>query len=283
MLAEAGRRLRSGRLELAFAADSDRRTYLKRQHAGYPFHVCRVLYQDEDRPGLATIYVQSCSGGVYEDDRLDMILSAAEGAEAHVSTQAATVVHSMPSGSACLRVTIQCASGSYLEYLPDPQILFPRSHCNSKIAVRLDGDAVALIADAFLCHDPDGHGETFSAYASEIMVENAAGKALAIDRLRVDGQAFRDTCPGISGSYTAQGTVIVAGLALDARAVAKALRDIRFNQDDAAIGSSELPNSAGLLVRVLAADGSALKRAMYRAWCASRLALKGSLPAERRK
>ena len=79
MLAGAGRRLLTGRLELAFAADADRRTYLERQYAGYPFHVCRALYQDRDRPGLATIYVQSCSGGVYEDDRLDVTLGARRG------------------------------------------------------------------------------------------------------------------------------------------------------------------------------------------------------------
>lgn len=47
--------------------------------------------------------------------------------------------------------------------------------------------------------------------------------------------------------------------------------------------SSVLPNSAGILVRVLAADGAALKLALHQAWCAARLALKGSVPVERRK
>ena len=101
-------------------------SYLQRQYASYPFHVCRVHYHDKDHPGLATLYVQSCSGGIYEDDRLDLMLATARGAEAHVSTQAATVVHSMPSGSASQRVRIQCEGGSYLEYLPDPQILVSR-------------------------------------------------------------------------------------------------------------------------------------------------------------
>jgi hypothetical protein len=38
-----------------------------------------------------------------------------------------------------------------------------------------------------------------------------------------------------------------------------------------------------MLVRVLAADGAALKLALHQAWCASRLALKGAVPQERRK
>ncbi len=273
----------SGRLDLAFAADGDGRTYLQRQYASYPFHVCRVHYHDKDHPGLATLYVQSCSGGIYEDDRLDVTLSTAQGAEAYVSTQAATVVHSMPSGSASQRVRIESETGSYLEYLPDPQILFPGSRCRSEIAVRLSGNAVAVVSDAFLCHDPAGRNEKFSAYFSEILVGNDAGKTLAVDRLKIDGQAFRESCPGTSGSFAAQATTIIAGLDFASRAVLGELQKIKLDRDVAVIGFSQLPNSAGVLVRVLAADGAALKCALHQAWCAARLALKGSVPQERRK
>jgi urease accessory protein len=279
----AGRRLVSGRLDLAFAADGDGRTYLQRQYASYPFHVCRVHYHDKDHAGLATLYVQSCSGGIYEDDRLDVTLAAAEGAEAYVSTQAATVVHSMPSGSASQRVRILCESGSYLEYLPDPQILFPGSRFRSEIAVRLSGNAVAVLSDAFLCHDPAGRNEMFSAYFSEIVVENEAGKTLAVDRLKINGQAFRDSCPGTSGSFAAQGTMIIAGLDFASRAVADELQTIKLDRDEAVIGSTQLPKSAGILVRVLTKDGSSLNRVLHMAWCAARFSLKGSLPAPRRK
>ena len=281
--ASSGRRLASGRLDLAFVADSDARTYLQRQYASYPFHVCRVHYHDKDHPGLATPYVQSCSGGIYEDDRLDLALATAQGAEANVSTQAATVVHSMPSGSATQQVRIQCEGGSYLEYLPDPQILFPGSRCRSEIAVRLGGDAVALVSDSFLTHDPSGRDGKFASYFNEIVVEDETGRALAIDRLKVDGRAFRDSCPGISGRFKAQGTMIVAGLDFSASAVAGELHKVRLDREVAAIGCSQLPNSAGLLVRVLAADGAALKLALHQVWCAARLALKGSRPVERRK
>jgi urease accessory protein len=279
----SGRRLVAGRLDLGFAADAGGRTYLARQYAGYPFHVCRVLYQDENPAGMATLYLQSCSGGVYEDDRLDIRLETAEGAEAHVSTQGPTIVHTMPSGRASLAARIDCAPGSYLEYLPDPQILFPRSRCGSRIEVSLSGDAVALVADSFLSHDPGGKDETFFNYASEIVIENESGKALAIDRLRVDGCDFHDGNPGISGSYAAQGTMIVAGLALPAPSLAEALRGIALDRNEAAVGVSDLPKSAGLIVRVLASDGAALKRAMSGAWCTVRIVLKGAAPLERRK
>jgi urease accessory protein len=277
------RRLVSSRLDLEFAADTDRRTYLRRQYARYPFHVCRVQYQDLGHPGLATLYIQSCSGGLYEDDHLDLALSAAEKAEAHVSTQAATVVHGMPGGSARQRVHIHCENRSYLEYLPDPQILFPGSRCRSEIIVRLCGNAVAVVSDSFLRHDPSGRDEMFSAYFTEIVIENGPGKILAIDRLKIDGQAFHDPCPGVSGSFAAQGTMIIASLDFASRAVADELQKIKFDRDEAVIGSSRLPKSAGILVRVLTKDGAALKRVMHMVWRAVRFSLKGSLPAARRK
>jgi urease accessory protein len=206
-----------------------------------------------------------------------------EHAEAHVSTQSATVVHSMPTGSAEQRVRIQCESGSYLEYLPDPQILFPGSSCRSAISVRLCEHAIAVVSDSLLQHDPTGKDGMFSTYFSEIVIENAAGEALAIDRLQIDGLAFQASRPGISASFKAQGTLVIAGLDFASRAVADELQKINLDRDEAVIGSSQLPKSAGILVRVLTKDGSALKRVMHMVWCAVRFSLKGSLPSARRK
>jgi len=279
----SGRRLVSGRLDLAFAVDADGRSFLRRQYASYPFHVCRPQFQDRSHPGLATLYLQSCSGGLYEDDRLDVSIAVGQGAEAHVSTQAATVVHSMPKGHAEQTVCLRSEAGAYLEYLPDPQILFPGSRCRSALRVAVGGDGVALVSDSFLQHDPEGGEGSFSAYSSEMVVETADGQVLAIDRLNVDGGAFQGKQPGVSGAFAAQGTLVVAGRSLPVAGIADELRRISLDCAEAAIGASQLPKSAGILVRVLAADGAALKRAMHLAWGAARLALKGSSPAERRK
>ena len=200
-----GRRLVSGRLDLAFGADADGRSFLRRQYASYPFHVCRPQFQDRTLPGLATLYLQSCSGGLYEDDRLDVGIAMGHGAEAHVSTQAATVVHTMPNGHAEQTVRLRAEAGSYLEYLPDPQILFPGSRCRSTISVALGGDGIAVVSDSFLQHDPTGKDGTFAAYCSEIVIGTADGEVLAIDRLKVDGGAFQAKQPGVSGVFAAQG------------------------------------------------------------------------------
>jgi urease accessory protein len=279
----AGRKVVSGRLELDFAADANGRTYLRRQYAGYPFHVCRTQFQDAALPGLATLYIQSSSGGVYEDDRLVLSISVGEGAQAHVTTQAATIVHGMPRGRAEQRVTLECQRASYVEYLPDPQILFPGSTFFSRLAVRIGGNATALVSDCFLQHDPEGKGGQFFDYLSEIVLEGPHGKPLAIDRLHVSGNLLEQQIPGVMGVFVGQGTVVVAGNSDSSDAMLEALCKIDFANREAVIGCTRLPNSAGILVRLLAADGAALRRAMHVVWCAIRVARGGDLPTERRK
>lgn len=283
LVASESNRLACGRLELEFAADADGRSYLKRQFAGYPFHVCRASYQDDDIPGFATLYVQSCSGGIYENDRLAISVTAADNAQAHISTQAPTVVHSMPSGTASQSVAIHCKGDSYLEYLPDPQILFPESRFSSHIKVRLGGNAIVVISDSLLCHDPDGRGATFSDYLNEIVIADELNATLAIDRLKVDGDTFRELSIGALGRYKAQATMIIAGLNLTSTEIVLGLNKIRLDRDAGVIGTSHLPHSAGLLVRILATNGSELERSMHATWCVVRRALKGTTPRKRRK
>ena len=77
--------------------------------------------------------------------------------------------------------------------------------------------------------------------------------------------------------------MIIAGLDFASRAVADEVQKIKLDRDEAVIGSSQLPKSVGILVRVLTKDGSSLNRVLHMAWCAARLSLKGSQPAVRRK
>ncbi len=76
-----------------FAELAGGRTMLRRQHVGYPFHITRAFHLDRMRPDLATLYLQSTSGGLYAADRLELDLTVGAGAALHLTTQASTVVH----------------------------------------------------------------------------------------------------------------------------------------------------------------------------------------------
>jgi urease accessory protein len=66
------------------------RTMLRRQHVGYPLHVTRPFYLDRPRPDLATLYLQSASGGLYAGDRLTLDLVAGDNTALNLTTQAST-------------------------------------------------------------------------------------------------------------------------------------------------------------------------------------------------
>ena len=272
-----------GKLSVEFASQPGGRTFISRQYFAYPFHVCRPFYHDAALPGLATLYVQSCSGGLYENDRLMIDLEAAPLTEAHVTSQASTIVHGMNGGTAEHDVRIIVGNGAYIEYLPDPQILFPSSRLESTLSVSLSGSGVAVVCESFLAHDPEGAQRRFASFESTIAIKNEVGKELAVDRIVLDGKLSGAGLIGIDGCFGAQGTFIVAGLSGSFSPLEASLKSIQFPYPKATLGVSNLPNSAGLIVRILADDGVTLRLALDRAWSAARQALKGNLPSPKRK
>ncbi len=279
----AGRRLVHGQMTLEFSCDGEGRTFLDRQYASYPFHVCKVQYHDPAHPNLATVYTQSCSGGVYEYDHHEIELTAQAGAQCHVTTQAATIVHSMPAGQARQEIKILAHAGSYVEFLPDPQILFPQSQFSSFIRVRAAECATVMVSDSFLMHDPQALGAVPKFYGSEIVVEDAVGRLLVTDRLRLDTSSLQRRVIGVTGNFGAQGTVLVICDKTVIQEILNLGRQLSFDYKDAAVGLSALPNRAGLYFRCLAQDGATLKLVMHTIWSCIRSALKGDIPTKRRK
>lgn len=270
-------------VDVKFAVDCDGRTFMRRQRASYPFHVCRPHYLDVELPGLASLYLQSCSGGLYEGDSIDLRISAGPGGQALVSTQSSTVVHSMPRDVARQHVGLEAEEGSYLEYLPDPQILFPGSRLRSTVHACLTDNATVLVSDAFLVHDPFGTNRSFSEYTGEIVLATADGRTLAVDRIRIEGSQFDEGRPGVNGRFRAQGTLVVAHRGGIPPSLSELVKRVQAELGDGLLAFSLLPNAAGAIVRILATDGVSLRTAMHRCWACARLALKGSTPVERRK
>ena len=195
-----------GRAEVDFARDPSGRTYIRRQYVSYPYHICRPLTFAGDPPGMATLYLQSCAGGIFQEDRLVERIAAGPGAAAQVTTQAATIVHSMDRGPASQQVSIDAAPDAFVEFLPDPFILFPRARFASDVCVRADETATVLLSDSFIGHDPQCGGAAFDSYRGTLTIEDRTGAMLARDRFRVTGSAMRAATPGITGAFATQGS-----------------------------------------------------------------------------
>jgi urease accessory protein len=271
-----------GRLELGFAVAGDGVTRLSRQFASYPFHLCRPFRFAGDPPELATLYVQSCSGGIYDGDRLSLRIEAPARAQLHVTTQAATIVRSMRGAGARQETVLEAEAGSLVEYLPDPLILFPAARLETSLRVLADREARLITSEAFLLHDPLGLKRPFANLVSLLEIrERASGRLLFRDRFAVRGTDWTRRIPGVTGDAVGTATVVV--LDRDAAGLIDPLRSALDAVPGLWGGASSLPREAGVVCRFLAQDGRALRAGLDGLWRTARLHWTGVEPRTRRK
>ena len=269
---------------LRFARAPDGRSYIARQRVGYPFHITRPFHFDEVPAGALTLYLQSVSGGIYQGEDLHMTCSADAGSAAHVTTQAATIVHRMPAAPARQTVALEAADGALLEYLPDPLIMFPGARLTSVLEIEASADATVIASESFAHHDPGGEDRRFESFEAELRIRDEAGRLLALERYALAGDRLAEGANQIA-RWPAQGSFVVAHRGPACEGILAALRSALAPTDSYSFygGASALPNEAGVGVRLLARDGARLRSGLEAAWRAVRLALYGAPPAPRRK
>jgi urease accessory protein len=271
------------------------RTVLTRQRVPYPFHATRTFYLDRARPDLATLYLQSAAGGLYRGDRVALSITAEPQSAAHVTTQAATIVHRTHRFPVEQSMRLEVGDHAFLAWTPDPMVLFPGAEISCVTEITLAAGGCAILTDGISHHDPEGlgreapgpegfgpegSGRLFERYSNAVVVRDAAGRILLNDRGAITGKAmFAPSSP--LGPHRAVGTVFVLGDGAE-RCDAE-LFDKRLAACGCIAGFSKLPNNAGIGSRVLAANGGALTRGLEAAFAIAFEALIGVPPARRRK
>lgn len=268
---------------IVFSKAQSGASYISRQEVGYPFHLGRTLKLPDDPTGMAAVYLQSCSGGIFAGEDLHVHLQAGPGSQVHVSTGAATVAHSMLEQSAQQTVSLVADTGALLEYLPMATILFPQARLRSQVKVTLHPQARVMVCDAFCLHAPQGGDEVFGCYRADLEVRCPSGRLLAGDRLALTGDDLRRRLPGVSDRLEALATFMLVGQGLPIDELKTALRDALGGLPDSYLGISALPNDCGVSVRVMTTDAVALRNALHLAWACARKHLTGIAPRMRRK
>jgi len=264
---------------LRFACAPSGETFLRRRFVTYPFFLTAPFRLDRIPSGMLTTILQSVSGGIYERERLALLLTAERNAQVHCTTQSATVVHSMPNGGeASQLVTIYAANGSFVEYLPDPLILFPDARLQTALHVVVEEGATVIMSDAFLSHDPEDKDLPFCSLLSETLVHHTDGRLLCADRFNITGEEVLLASSG----YNAQGTVWILTSQLHEELLS-ALRKTLANIAGLYAGVSALPNNVGVVSRFLATDTVVLSKGLRAAWVAARYVLTEEEPQSRRK
>ncbi len=121
------------RLDLGFAVSGSRTALVRRAHSG-PLQVQRPFYP-EGRAGCH-VYVLHPPGGLVGGDRLVLDVTAERGAEALLTTPAATKFYRSAGAKAEQSVSITVAKGATVEWLPQETIVF--GGANGENALHVD-------------------------------------------------------------------------------------------------------------------------------------------------
>lgn len=257
------------------------RTSIGRQFVSYPFHLTRPFALDPAIPELITVYQQSSSGGLYRAEQLDSRYHVGRRAAAHVTTQAATIVHDCQGQPASQTIDVIVEEGAFLALTPDPLVLFPGASYVSRLTATMEPRSVLLLADAFSQHDPKATSHPFDTYVSGVEVYEGDGRMLVRDVQRITGRALGATCSPI-GRWSVVSSFMLLG-DLERLPTKAALQGCPSGIRDAVVGISELPNRAGWGVRCLAQDAVAARGIADQLFSLGVYAALGGLPVPRRK
>jgi urease accessory protein len=256
------------------------RTILRRQHVGYPLHVTRAFYLDRSRPDLATLYLQSASGGLYAGDRLKLDLAVEANASLHLTTQASTVVHHGREAGSLQQQSIKVKPGAFCALISDPYVLFPGANLSLKTNAEVAEDGVLIVADGFAVHDPKQRGDVFQRFATETRILRPDGSRLVLDAGAISGDELAAQF-GALGGLAAVATMLV--IAPAGRCPEPARLEAAADRSNCVAGASAAPNHAGVAMRLLASDGGTLARGIEAAFHVAAEAAFGFGLARRRK
>ena len=219
-------------------------------------------YLENDPPGMANIYIQSASGGIYENENLTTNVIANADSFSHVTTQASTIVHGMTDGSAHQTVNVNAKNNSYTEYVSDPLILFPQSRLSSTINVFADLTSTAVIADAFLLHFLNGEDQLFNQLKSYLQIHDENNQLLAKDVYIINPKNFLSA----EREYIGMGTISIINRSINTENILEQLQKTINVNENVYGGATLLPNNCGIIIKFLAPDGDFLKKTITQLW-----------------
>ena len=266
------------KLDLDFGLSPAGRTYLARQFVRYPWHLTRPFHLDREPGGLATLFIQSASGGLYDREELSARIHVGSGAQVHVTTQASTIVHR---GSGTRQnMTLAVAQGGFLAYTPDATILFDGAGVAQRTQVRCWPGAHVVLIDSVMAHDPHGRGGGVRYWTSEIDIRDASGHTY-VDRQHLQARDLVSAL-GPQARFRAMISVFLIGPCYGDEATAD-LRSVLSSHAGTYAGVGLLPDAGGVIVRGLAESGSALSAIHDACFAVGFATVFGCAPAPRRK
>ncbi|MFJ7974219.1 urease accessory protein UreD [Peribacillus sp. NPDC096379] len=219
--------------------------------------VMRPIYHDDS--GQACYYILNPGGGYLDGDRYQLQFSLKEQAKLTLTTQSATKVYKTPNQHAYQETEFILKKGSYLEYIPDPLIMYRNARYKQKNVIRMEQGATLIYSDIITPGwSPDG--DQFSYDQLQLMNEVYMDDELVMyDHIKLNPAVQDMKEIGFMEGYTHLGSMIVIGEQTNAELLDRLYQSMDHNEQEYKLGLSML-SVKGFTIRVLANKTQTIER-----------------------
>lgn len=259
----AGSAGKNGQCNLSFVATQGQ-TQLSRSYVTHPFHLTSPWHNDPSLSGMAVVYLQTPAGGLIQGDRAQMQFTFGPQTQVHLTTQAAEKIHTMTANCAIQRASFTLDTEAYVEYCPEPLILFPRARFAQDITVTLGQRASLFLSEIFLSRSAE-NGSSFEAFTSALRVNDAANGLLLQERGLALPRQHSLHGRGVLGRYQAWGQAFLVGPQVPLLWI-REMHTLLESETEAMSGVTLLPQGRGVGIKTVATEVRAIRRALYLAW-----------------
>lgn len=255
-----------GALQLKLEKDKHtRKTIVKEQYSRVPLLTQRALYLEETMPSMAYMYVISPSGGILQGDRYRIDISLKNNACAHITTQGATRIYKMNQNYATQIININVDEGCYFEYIPDQIIPYRNSRFYQKVMLNVHDDATGIYTEIIV----PGRKASGEVFEYDICYMRAVAKNFENDLKIIDNVILQPVKQnlkvlGIFGSFDTVGSMYILNKSQSIQILNKEINDLFKEHNSISGGSSILPQSSGILVRVLGNGANDIRNIFYK-------------------
>ncbi|MEL7068167.1 MAG: urease accessory protein UreD [Cyanobacteria bacterium J06581_3] len=257
-------------------------SFVAHQYATYPFRLSGNLRLDPTDKERVYAYIMNASPGILAGDDLRMSVEVSDRARLYLTDQSATKVHSQSAAgpAAAVEWNIKVGAGAYLEFVPEPMILFSSAALTQKVDVRLHPEGQMVLSEIVVPgRIARGEFYAFEQFKSRLEVRSPTGTLHFADTLKLLGQSNRFRNHPSLTDYPILGNFIIIAPDLDLDRLSQLINTIGISANALQFGSSPLPNCPGLLVRATATQTSILRQFQHHIVSATRQLLKqASLP-----
>jgi urease accessory protein len=268
---------KNGLLHLSFSRRGAR-TALVGLRCRPPLLVQQALYWDEELPDLACVVIADTAGGVVQGDRYRIEIELAEGAHAHLTTQAATKLQEMDANYASQNQRIVLHDDAYLEYIPEPVIPYKHSRFAAHTDVCLPESATLVYADIFMPgrkHYGDGELFRYDLLSSRFGAGRPDGTELFAEKFLIEPACSSPGRRGVMGGFHVFGNVLLLTSVRCAERVLARVPAAVNRAEGWAAGANRLPNDAGLSYTVLGMESEPVRAMVRDFWSTARLVVTG--------